>query len=74
MNVEKWFLASKTFWGIAIMLLTQILGPDGFISIDALEPLLAGIAGTGFTTVGAILALVGRKMADTKLTLFKPSG
>ena len=73
--MEKWFFQSKTFWGVAIMLLTQLLGPDGFLSVEAIEPLLEGIAGDGFMTVGGLLTLIGRKTADTKIVFFtKPSG
>jgi hypothetical protein len=75
----KWFAKSLTMWGVAVGVITQYWPVlDGFlgtgVGLDVLKPVLDGI-GTlleqGGNLVAAIMIVVGRLRADTKLSLAK---
>lgn len=77
MNEKRWY-ASKTLWGVIIMVLGNLL------SIFKIDLGLTGAAGTALVDqivnfistaaefVGALLAIFGRFKASTKLTVGAP--
>ncbi len=73
MGAPKWFVKSRAFWGIFVMLLTTLLGDSDLVNIPAVTEFLEGLAGTGAVTIGAIVALIGNGLRKEKLTLW-PSG
>jgi len=68
---KKWFLKSRTFWGILVMLLTTVLGDNGVLNVPLVTEFLSGIAQDGAFTVGGLLALVGMGLRSTSVTLWK---
>jgi len=71
-GAPKWFLKSKTFWGIVVMLAATLLGNDGVLNVPYITDFLSGLGETGTVTVGAILALIGNGLRNQKITLWKP--
>lgn len=78
----KNFLQSKTIWGIAIMVLSFVLGPELITDIgstveDAKDVVVGGEEAANSLwsqitfTAGAILSLWGRIKAQTKVVLGK---
>lgn len=66
MKQVKSFIASKTIWGVILMIAGSIFGyniPEGA------DQELAGIASVVMESVGAVLALYGRIKADKKITV-----
>jgi hypothetical protein len=76
MDYQKWFLKSKTVWGVIIVILSQ-LGPFlrafGYdidpIAIKDLGEQGDLLLGNLMAIVGGLLALYGRMTAETHLTV-----
>lgn len=66
MTEAKSFLASKTLWGVLLMVAGSVLG---FNVPEGVDQELANISSTVLEAVGAILAIYGRLKAEKKLGL-----
>ena len=65
----KWFLKSKTIWGVIISIIPTLLPAFG-VSFSADDvALVSSFGDTVMQTVGAILAIYGRVKAKDTLTI-----
>ncbi|MEE8288903.1 MAG: hypothetical protein V3R25_05775 [Nitrosomonadaceae bacterium] len=69
---NKWFLKSKTVYGVIIAMLPNIVALLSTVGVPVSEDVMGMFQETGeimFNAVGALLAVYGRVNADTNLTL-----
>ncbi len=69
---NKWFLKSRTVYGVIIAMLPNIVALLSTVGVPVSEDVMSMFQETGeimFNAVGALLAVYGRVKADTSLTL-----
>jgi len=67
----KWIGNSKTIIGVVFMAAAAFLGPMGF-DVSFVKDFLSGTLDEGVFTIGAVLAVIGRYLADSKVSLWPP--
>ncbi len=80
MDIQKWILKSKTFWGAVVMAATTLVPAFGhMIGIDATAQDVQNIGNSITdvitavgTAVGFVMVVLGRMQAEGKATLTPP--